>query len=179
MNDTYISPEYLAEQKWLHAQPKGYGGKGDKWAEVVRGLAEKVGANSVLDYGCGRGSLGRALAKERFGFFEYDPAIKGKQKLPQPADLVVTTDVLEHVEPDKIVAVLDHLTSLTKKGLFAVAATGPAVKVLSDGRNAHILIRDAQWWHDQFSSRFVSIEIIHCRFHKEWAALMTNPRKHA
>lgn len=176
MNDTYISPEYLAEQKWLHDQPKGYGGKGEKWAWKVKEIAAQLGAQTVLDYGCGRGSLKRALVGESFATFEYDPAIRGKDKLPAAADLVVTTDVLEHVEPSRIDAVLDHLHRLTRLGLFAVVATGPAVKILSDGRNAHILQRQPDWWHDQFNRRFVAMELIPCRSHKEFAVLLTHPR---
>lgn len=176
MNDTYISPEYLAEQKWLHAQPKGYGGKGEKWAAKVKEIAGALGARTVLDYGCGRGTLKRALALETFQTFEYDPAISGKDKRPDPADLVVCTDVLEHIEPSRIDAVLDHLQCLTRLGLFAVVATGPAVKTLSDGRNAHILQHPAEWWHDQFNRRFVAMELIPCRSHKEFAVLLTHPR---
>jgi hypothetical protein len=166
-----ITDEYLALQRQMHAAPKGYGGKGDKWADVVEGIVKDHAIGSVLDYGCGQGSLGRELAKRGIKIEEYDPAIRGKDKAPKGAELVVTTDVLEHVEPDRIDDVLDHLRSLTKLMIFAVIATGPAGKHLPDGRNAHILLRDRPWWHEQFGKRFNFVHSIACREHKEVAGI--------
>lgn len=144
--DDLISDAYRAEQAWLHAQPKGYGGRGDKWTKAVVQLAARFDARTILDYGCGQGALGVALAARGITIAEYDPARPGLDGLPEPADLVVSTDVLEHIEPDKLDAVLAHLRSLTQKALFAVVATRPANKLLRNGSNAHLIIRDATWW---------------------------------
>lgn len=142
----FISKEYLKEQRRLHDAPKGYGGKGSKWAQVVIELAEKFKASSILDYGCGQGSLAKAVKPLKMN--EYDPAISGKNILPIRADLVVCTDVLEHIEPDKLQSVKQHLLDLSAKALFLVVATRPASKMLSDGRNAHLTIEPAEWWED-------------------------------
>ena len=56
-----ISAAYRDEQIWLHAEPRGYGGRGSKWAEVVAWLRTLYGARTVLDYGCGQGSLAAAV----------------------------------------------------------------------------------------------------------------------
>lgn len=142
-----ISPAYLATQVELHAAPRGYGGKGDKWATAVASEAWTRGCQSILDYGCGRGMLKIALFGTRCrDVREYDPAIPGKDALPEPADLVVCSDCLEHIEPGKLNAVLAHLKALTRKALFVVIATRPSGKVLTDGRNAHLIIEDAAWW---------------------------------
>lgn len=147
-----ISPEYQAEQKRLHDDPRGYGGRGSKWAEVVAGLIETTGAESVLDYGCGQGTLETATLKlmrpgRRMHWRNYDPALKELRELPkEPFDLVVCTDVLEHVEPEKIGAVLTHLRTLTRVELFTVISLVPTEKKLSDGRQAHILLRPIPWW---------------------------------
>ena len=145
-----ITERYRELNKDLHARG-AYGQHGDKWIEVVNGLIERFKADTVLDYGCGQGSLGRALGKS---IAEYDPAIEGKQNLPMPADLVVCTDVIEHIEPELINDVLDHLYSLTKKCLFAVIATRPAQKFLSDGRNAHLIVEPWEWWQRKIWVRF-------------------------
>ena len=42
---------------------------------------------------------------------------------------------------------------LRKVGYFVIH-TGPAQKVLADGRNAHVLQRDAQWWRTQLQQYF-------------------------
>ena len=148
-----ISEAYLQEQQRLHAAPRGYGGRGSKWASVVHETMKEFSCRSVLDYGCGQGTLLRAL--QAFGrpdriLREYDPAIPGKAEPPtEPADLVVCTDVLEHIESDKIHGVLLHLSALTGRILFVVVSLVPTSKTLSDGRQAHILLRSVDWWKYQ------------------------------
>jgi 2-polyprenyl-3-methyl-5-hydroxy-6-metoxy-1,4-benzoquinol methylase len=158
-----ISEAYLEEQRILHASPRGYGGRGDKWASFVLELLKAHSLASMLDYGCGQGSLCRALL-DGFGDFrivegfdgmvelrEYDPAIPGKDEPPSaPADLVVCTDVLEHIEHDKIHAVLCHLRELTGRALFVVVSLVPTAKTLRNGKQAHILLRSEEWWRYQF-----------------------------
>lgn len=65
---------------------------------------------------------------------------------PLQHDLVVCSDVLEHIEPECIVSVLHDLQSLTKKVLFIDVAMRPAKKVLADGRNAHLIQESGAWW---------------------------------
>lgn len=144
-----ITEKYRVMQRILHAQPNGYGKRGDKWAHVVRALIAEHRATSVLDYGCGQGALKRAVMADRIPglrFDEYDPAIPGKAALPSFADLVVCTDVLEHIEPDKLDAVLAHLKQLARMAVFVVISLTDTTKVLADGRNAHLIIRPANWW---------------------------------
>lgn len=143
-----ISDGYRAQQAALHAAPRGYGGKGDKWAEAVIKLALDLDCVSILDYGCGQGSLRKAIDAQStiLCVREYDPAVSGKDALPAFADLVVCTDVLEHIEPDRLHAVLTHLRVLARKAIFVVIATRPSNKTLTDGRNAHLTVESAEWW---------------------------------
>ena len=77
---------------------------------------------------------------------------------PQPCECVACIDVLEHIEPELIENVLDDLRRVTTgHGVFTVH-TGPAVKVLSDGRNAHLIQQPAEWWIDHFEQRFDVLE---------------------
>lgn len=145
-----ISPAYLALQRELHSRPDGYGGKGSKWADGVRGVAAAYEAYSILDYGCGRGSLASALRTRAdiagIRIAEYDPARPGYDRPPAFADLVVCTDVLEHVEPPRLDAVLAHLRTLARKAVFVVIATRTSNKTMSDGRNAHLIVESDEWW---------------------------------
>jgi hypothetical protein len=68
--------------------------------------------------------------------------------------MVACIDVLEHIEPDLLDNVLDHLASLTELVLLATVHTGPASKVLSDGRNAHLIQQPMEWWLPKFMSRW-------------------------
>lgn len=156
---TLIGEEYLALQRELHGRGN-YGVSGHRWADNVLALADKLQAKSILDYGCGKGMLGwqiRAVFKLRplpFEYFEYDPAIEGKDAAPLPADLVVCGDVLEHIEPEHLEDVLDDLRGLARKAVFLVVSTQLAAKVLADGRNAHLIVKPSLWWLPKILDRW-------------------------
>lgn len=141
-----ISPEYLTTQKVLHGLPRGYGGGGHVWAPPVLELVARYDAVSVLDYGAGQGTLGASLRLAGVTVREYDPAIPGMDGRVSFADLVTCTDVLEHIEPQRLNIVLAHLRQLTRRALFLVVATRPSNKRLCDGRNAHLIVEDGAWW---------------------------------
>lgn len=172
-----ISDAHLREQQILHAAPRGYGQRGAKWAATVLELAREYRCATALDYGCGRGSLAVAL-HGCMVVREYDPAVFGKASLPDPADLVVCTDVLEHVESDRIFAVVGHLAALTRRILFVVVSLVPTDKRLSDGRQAHILLRSVEWWryllvegHDFILARELQAGPA-AKQHKQWVAVL-------
>jgi 6-hydroxymethylpterin diphosphokinase MptE-like protein/methyltransferase family protein len=149
--DATISAEYAELNARLHRDNFAYGVGGEKHAETVLKLVDATKARSVLDYGCGKGTLGKALP---FGICEYDPAIPGKTESPRPADLVVCTDVLEHIEPEKLGAVLRDLHRVTRKVGFFVIHTTPAVKKLADGRNTHLIVEGRRWWEKRLQKFF-------------------------
>lgn len=146
-----ISPAYRELNRQLHKENLAYGVGGGKHVDTVRKLIAATGAQSVLDYGCGKGLLAQALS---FPIWEYDPAIPGKDESPKPADLVVCTDVLEHIEPECIMAVLQDLKRVVKNIGYFTIHMGPAKKTLPDGRNTHILQRDKQWWKNRLKAFF-------------------------
>lgn len=146
-----ISAEYAALNARLHEENLAYGVGGGKHAPLVLKLTESLKTTSVLDYGCGKGYLAKALP---FPIWEYDPAIPTKAESPRPADVVVCTDVLEHIEPDKLAFVLDDLRRCVRKVGVFVIHTGAAQKHLADGRNAHLIQMDAQWWRLQLQRYF-------------------------
>lgn len=152
--DSLISKGYEKQNRLLHADPRGFGGDGKKHAERVLEFARKVGARSICDYGCGEGTLKRAMVALGWqGFFcEYDPAMSGKDSLPKPAHLVACTDVLEHIEPDRLDNVLRHIWAVAETSAFMAIATRPANKHLPDGRNAHLIIETPQWWVDKLEA---------------------------
>jgi len=149
-----ISDTYRALNGNLH-EGGNYGRHGDKWAGEVTRLINRYGAKSVLDYGCGQGSLAQSLGPI---VQEYDPAIANKDALPLPADLVVCTDVLEHIEPECLSDVLDHLRALSRLACFAVISTRAAQKFLADGRNAHLIVENDDFWRQHLANRFAIVE---------------------
>lgn len=146
-----ISEAYRDLNRRLHETRDDYGVSSQKWIGNVHKLAEWARARSILDYGCGKGSLRAALGDI---VQEYDPAVPGKDARPEPADLVVCTDVLEHVEPECLDAVLDDLKRVTLRVALLTVATVPARKELADGRNAHLIVQPPRWWIPKFFDRF-------------------------
>lgn len=148
-----ISNKYLKQNRLLHEDPKGFGGSGWKHAQAIVAFADELGAKSILDYGCGECTMRPEIKKLGWkGFIgEYDPAAFGKDAPPKPAEMVVCTDVMEHVEPGLVDNVLRHIRGLTGKGCYMVVATRPANKILPNGENAHLVIEPAQWWLDRFT----------------------------
>ena len=145
-----ISEEYRALNKKLHAVGN-YGVIGGRLAPLVMKLCGQVSSTDILDYGCGQRMLEKALG---FEIVNYDPAIEGLDATPEPAQLVVCGDVLEHIEPEFLNDVLDDLKRVTQRmGLFVIN-TAPAAKTLADGRNAHLIQEGWDWWSPKILERF-------------------------
>jgi hypothetical protein len=156
------TPWYITEQKKLHARPKGYGGGGHKWAELMLDTAQHHKCRSLIDYGCGQNTLVRKIKEIDTGgqiqaYRSYDPAIPD---LAHPVngvfDLVSCTDVLEHIEPECLDNVLDQLRSLTGRVAVFVVSMAPTNKWLSDGRNGHLIVKRVDWWKKHFEKRWSS-----------------------
>ncbi len=142
-----ISEGYKALLQRTHAESPGWGSGAARRVEELIPFVRLVGASTTaLDYGCGKGALKPALL-ERFPglrISEYDPGIPGKDESPAPADFLISTDVLEHVEDPA--EVLRHMRALTLDRSFLCIGLGPAKKFLPDGRNAHLhQLPPAQW----------------------------------
>jgi len=160
-----ISEEYRELNRKLHETNPDYGTSGEKYAKLVQELlqAPPFGGQecTILDYGCGKSTLRAALTRlegvihtNEKNWQDFDPCIPSKDAPPKPADLVVCTDVLEHIEPEFLDAVLDDLQRLTRISLFALIATRPAGKNLPDGRNAHLTVEGPNWWVPKLMERF-------------------------
>jgi hypothetical protein len=147
-----FSPEYIELQRKLHREQDKYGTSSRKRSKDILAALQSVDGEDILDYGCGKGMLKEAIGGNCVR--EYDPAISGKDGEPEPADLVVCTDVLEHIEPDCIDDVLLHIRTKTKKAFYFTVNLVPARKTLADGRNAHILLESASWWREKIGKFF-------------------------
>lgn len=153
---------YLDQCKIHHATKKTFSGRGVlKHFDRLIGLSAKVGAESALDYGCGKGNqyfekrAGDKTLEETLGYRvrKYDPAVPQFKKLPiGQFDLVWCTDVLEHIPEEDIGWVIRAIDAYAKKALFITVGTYPAKKRLPNGENAHITVRPGDWWREQFEA---------------------------
>lgn len=144
-SEPLISDEYRSLLLRMHKKQKnfGMGSKRRRW------YIASLGFEDILDYGCGKGKLG--IGKK------YDPAIPEFSQDPEPADLVVSTDVLEHIEPELLDNVLSHMKSKMKKAGYFTIGCAPAAKKLPNGKNAHLIIKPPEWWITKLSSFFTVV----------------------
>ena len=155
-----ITDEYRRMQQELHKNPL-YGVASVEYAPLVAKVIEQTGATELLDYGAGKGRLAEillGLIKRPITIHRYEPAIPKLSASPRPCGLVVCIDVLEHIEPDLVDNVLDDLEFVTQgTGVFTVH-TGPADKLLPDGRNAHLTQQPPSWWLPRIMERFELVQ---------------------
>ena len=151
-----ISDSYKTANAQLHEAMPHYGSWGGRHADQVRVLMSRTDSKTLLDYGAGKGSLAAAIPDVPVR--NYDPVTFPEE--PAPADFIACLDVLEHVEPECLEAVLAHMKSKMLKAGFLTIATRPATKTLPDGRNAHLIIEAAEWWLPKLHARFQHVEVL-------------------
>ena len=140
-----------------------------QYAKDIANLARKHKAQTMLDYGCGRGDAYRSPHKlhhqmgiQRRSVTLYDPSFPVHSKLPTGRyDIVLCSDVLEHVPEEDVDALIGELFAYAKKVVWASVCCRPAKKVFPDGTNLHVTVRPYQWWESRFAviSRAVSIHM--------------------
>lgn len=174
-----ISHAYLETQKELH-KDADYGTASLSYATLLKSIIEQTGSKSVSDYGAGKCNLRKGLQHAglaEFEYFPYDPVFPEYGK-PKSADIVCCIDVLEHIEPELIDNVLNELATITKKVGFFTIATGPAKKLLSDGRNAHLIQKPSSWWLRQIVDRFEVQHLESFDDHGFWILVTPISQKH-
>jgi hypothetical protein len=151
-----ITDDYQKQLQTMHA-----GRTGKKWGttgsrnggyEIVRFLRHR-NIETLLDYGAGQGTLSDYIHSELpdIKITQYDPGIPEKQHLPRGNwDAIVSTDVLEHVEPEKIDDTIKWMAAHANKAQYHHIACCECGLFLPDGRNAHISVFPPKRWKSLF-----------------------------
>lgn len=147
-------PDSLTEQyRMMHRQGFFQGTSTAKWLSHLTGLAVKHRPATVLDYGSGKGlQWSRDKLHEQIGIPQpvcYDPGVEefsNREVLRQYYDLVICTDVMEHLENGGLFLAFKDVVTLADKAAFVAITCRPAKKTLPDGRNAHLSIFPPIWW---------------------------------
>lgn len=146
-----ITDEYRKLNEEKHAASINYGTCGSFYADDVLKLCAKLNTKDILDYGCGKSTLAHNIP---FPIKQYDPCVDKYKEDPAPADVVVCTDVMEHIEPECLDNVIKHLHSKVKKILYCSICTVPAMKHLPDGRNVHLITEGLPFWINKLDPYF-------------------------
>lgn len=146
-----ISKEYKKVLTDIHAEtPFGKRSKMPKFSEE---FISKINPHSILDFGCGKGRLVEKL-KDQYPdkvIHGYDPGNPNFDiSLDNlTVDLLMSTDVLEHIEPEFIDQTLGYLSKRSRY-IYHLIALSPAKLILPDGRNAHLILESKEWWRKKF-----------------------------
>jgi hypothetical protein len=171
-----LSEQYRRVLETEHSRSE-WGVTGWCHAPYVHKILTRENIKTLLDYGAGRGSLGHWLDKNTPGCVirqEYEPGIPQRAHMPAAAEIVTCIDVMEHIEPDCVVGVLDHIQSLAQRCVYFNISLRPAGRILSDGRNAHLTIQPIEWWKGLLEERWLCHDLIEDPDHQSfnWLGLV-------
>ena len=123
----------------------------EKNVKIVKELIHETKSKTLLDFGCGKGDQ-YTIEKSHMGWggilpHLYDPAIEKYNKAPEGTfDGVLCIDVIEHVPEFLIEKTLNSIYSYAKKFVYFAIPTYKASLQLPNGENAHITLKERQWW---------------------------------
>jgi hypothetical protein len=139
---------YLEQAKQYHKDDNKWQGVAlKKFIPTINQIIKDKGIESILDYGCGKAKY----HPEEWNATKYDPAVPEYQNKPNDKfDLVISTDVLEHIPVDNLKDAIDEIFSYSKKWVFISVCCRKAIAILPNGYNAHATIESAKWWRELF-----------------------------
>lgn len=165
-----MSYESLEEAKLYHIHNEKFW-TGESLAEYKYQIWDIIKRNkitNILDYGCGKALFHKLLfnnpktpgAPMNISIAKYDPAYIPHSKRPEGKfELVICTDVLEHIQEDKIDEVLSDIFSFSDN-VFLTITCYDATQVLLNGKNAHYTVKDPSWWKEKlkpYDGKFMAI----------------------
>ena len=139
---------YLEQAKLYHQDDKIWQGTSlINYIPKINQIIKNKDIKTILDYGCGKA---KHHPKE-WNAIKYDPAIQDYQNKPQDKyDLVISTDVLEHIPVENLKQTIDEIFGYSNKWVFVSVCCRKAEAILPNGYNAHATIESAKWWRDLF-----------------------------
>jgi len=153
-----LRDDLIEHYRQLHAE-RPYGRSSEfQLGFIQRHLHRLPGIETIADYGCGQSRLVDWLATLHDACaLRYDPAIERFAKpLNGPVDLVICTDVMEHIPEPDVDLVLADIRRLSPAAFFNISLR-PANATLPDGSNAHCTVRPQSWWEDRLHPLFPNL----------------------
>ncbi len=138
---------YIEQAKQYHSGKYKWVGKSlTPHIPEIESLLREKKLETILDYGCGKAET----QPPEWSVTNYDPAVKKFSGRPEGTfDLVISTDVLEHVPEDYVDEVVQDIFSFSKHWVFLSISTREAHAILPNGMNAHATVKPPGWWEDK------------------------------
>ncbi len=178
-----FSKEYydsVAKCADFHKTNKTWSGKATfQYADEIKKLVNKHSANTLLDYGCGKGlhydpashiKLEEKTFDDWLGIdsvYLYDPCVEGLDVLPEPGskfDAVIAIQCLTAVPDKDFDTVVEYLMSVTSKFCFIgnsnLDASVKSKKTVADPAFFKET-RDYAWWQNKFKNWKNSELVLH------------------
>lgn len=156
-----ITPEYKEHMGKEH-DGSNWGTTGWKYSGdlMVKAIENRPYVRTILDFGCGKGTMKKYIedhfrGKRDLEIYEFDPGIPGKDVMPEgPFDMVMSSDVLEHVEPHLLDDTIKQLEGLTRWVMCHDIACSPTGKTFGEGpyigQDLHLIVEEPSWWRKRF-----------------------------
>ncbi len=183
-----ITDEYKKQLRQTRERWKDWGSSAPKNCDhLVKYLNKHANIKDVLDFGCGTGSLKVHLTRlqqtgvlrEGITIHEYDPSRSDVDKLPtRTFDLIISLDVLEHVEPEELSNTLQWMAEHAPRQYHHIDCNDGGGNKLPDGRDVHLIIEPPDWWYDRFAQefhdyKFMEVHVHHLRRRKRFPRTST------
>lgn len=194
-----ISEKAKYEQVWEHEEYRTVA-PGEDAAFLFKRVVSPQKNESLIDFGCGTGRGGVALAAlcklnvtlldfagncldkdSREYLQEFPHKIKFvEHDLTQPTELRAMygycTDVMEHIPPEQVDAVLNTILSSARKVFFQIACVEDQLGKLI-GQPLHLSIHDHKWWRQKLEDMGCIVRWEHdfgshcCFYVSRWATV--------
>ena len=163
------------KESWYLVEERKYsmlyeGGYGPAQPNKVVLLGECQPTDIALDLGCGEALLSHFFNnytgvdissvaiernKQRRKGVYYQSSLDQLSFLTQTFDVVVCSDVLEHIPESKLDAVLNSIRSVkSHKYLFAISCRESVTKSV-EGEQLHLTVKEPEWWEHKLSELFL------------------------
>ena len=172
-----ITKEYRNEMALRHAARTSWGNSAKNYGggDVLHLLDRFPNIKTVLDFGCGKGTMKEYVEtrtwRKDIRWTEYDPGMPGLDTPPQGRfDMVVSCDVLEHIEPGQLAETLQQLADWTQILSYHNIACTETGRVFGpgpfEGKDIHLIVGNPKWWlanlQEEFGSDFELWEFRDC-----------------
>lgn len=156
-------------EMWQHPDYRNMSPADDHIVEVIDLLLLPQGS-SVIDFGCGTGRATKKLQNYGCDVVGIDIAPNALETdvkfvkailwdLPGyvTADYGICCDVMEHIPPEKVGAVIENIARAVVKGVYFRIDFGPDEMGAIIGQPLHLTVRPAVWWKAQLHAHFKTV----------------------